>query len=57
MITIQKVFRTYPWPTPEDIPCPEDEDMDDLSVTILDRSLLRCKSIILSERQRLSFMP
>ena len=47
----------YLWPTLDDTPCPEAEDMDDLSVAMVDRSLLRCKSIILSERHRLSFMP
>ena len=47
----------YLWPTLDDIPCPDAEDMDDLSVAMVDRSLLRCKSIILSERHRLSFMP
>ena len=40
----------------EDVPIPMADDVDDLSPGMFDRSLLRCKSIILSERQRLSFI-
>ena len=51
-------FKTYLFPVLADNTLtPPDEDVEDLSPNILDRSRLRCKSIILSERQRLSFIP